>query len=326
MTFSVELINGGDFQNVGTPIKIEGETYAELEKNIKENFGLEEKTELMIMHCGTLLSKTSSLPSGDAPLFVSVKMSEIKSVFQNTNQNEAVFRPEYKNLPAAAGYIKRHLDKRNPYREQVINVAKNVLDRRWKKYPQICQNDLFAANLCATLERFLQIASSEKAVKEMSRKHELIATLILDIHRIAQQKLLNTVQATQGNNPTSSSTPSALPFINAALGSSNQANPSNENRGSITADMLQQALASAQASMQQTGQSTQQLQGTENRNLGQAAQEVVSEMAALAQAVENGITQLREMGILEMTSEADARRILQENGGNVEAAINSILQ
>jgi hypothetical protein len=49
-------------------------------------------------------------------------------------------------------------------------------------------------------------------------------------------------------------------------------------------------------------------------------------MAALAQAVENGMTQLREMGMLEMTSEADARRILQENGGNVEAAINSILQ
>ena len=57
----------------------------------------------------------------------------------------------HRYVKAAAGYIKRHLDKRNPYREQVINVAKNVLDRRWKKYPQICQNDLFAANLCATL-------------------------------------------------------------------------------------------------------------------------------------------------------------------------------
>ena len=60
----------------------------------------------MIMHCGTLLSKTSSLPSGDAPLFVSVKMGEIKTVFQNTNQNEAVFRPEYKNLPVSIDYVK----------------------------------------------------------------------------------------------------------------------------------------------------------------------------------------------------------------------------
>ena len=50
------------------------------------------------------------------------------------------------------------------------------------------------------------------------------------------------------------------------------------------------------------------------------------EIAALAQAVENGINQLREMGILEMTTEEEARRILQENGGNVEAAINMILQ
>ena len=50
------------------------------------------------------------------------------------------------------------------------------------------------------------------------------------------------------------------------------------------------------------------------------------EIAALAQAVDNGINQLREMGILEMTTEEEARRILQENGGNVEAAINMILQ
>ena len=49
-------------------------------------------------------------------------------------------------------------------------------------------------------------------------------------------------------------------------------------------------------------------------------------MAALAKAVDNGIKQLREMGILDQTTEANARRILQENGGNVEAAINSILQ
>ena len=67
-----------------------------------------------------------------------------------------------------------------------------------------------------------------------------------------------------------------MPFINAALG--NPSNQSNQSAGSnaITADMLQQALASAQASMQQTGQSTDQLQQTQNRNLGQAAQEVVS--------------------------------------------------
>lgn len=49
-------------------------------------------------------------------------------------------------------------------------------------------------------------------------------------------------------------------------------------------------------------------------------------MAALSQAVENGIQQLREMGILAQTNEANARRILAETGGNVEAAINRILE
>jgi hypothetical protein len=322
-SFSVELINGGDFQNVGTPIKIEANSFIELENNIKNNFDLDPNAELLIMHCGTLLSATSPFPTGDVPLFVSVKKHEIKSSFQHTNPVEPKFRPEFSNLGTAAGYIKRHLDKRNPNRERVINVIKNVLDRRWKKYPNLCRNNLFAANLCSSLDRFLQLVLSEKKCLEMSRKHELICLLILDIHRISQQKLLNTVQASPGNASTSSSAPSAMPFINAALG-----NPSNQSAGSnaITADMLQQALASAQASMQQTGQSTDQLQQTENRNLGQAAQEVVSEMAALAQAVDNGIKQLREMGILDQTTEAVARRILQENGGNVEAAINSILQ
>ena len=41
MTFSVELINGGDFQNIGAPIKIEGTTYDDLVANIKDNFGVE---------------------------------------------------------------------------------------------------------------------------------------------------------------------------------------------------------------------------------------------------------------------------------------------
>ena len=105
--------------------------------------------------------------------------------------------------------------------------------------------------------------------------------------------------------------------------------------------MLQQALQAAANNMQATGQTVQSSLSGQNQNLQQAAQGVVGgnswlinydslsinlEIAALAQAVENGINQLREMGILEMTTEEEARRILQENGGNVEAAINMILQ
>jgi len=42
--------------------------------------------------------------------------------------------------------------------------------------------------------------------------------------------------------------------------------------------------------------------------------------------VERGISQLREMGILQYTTEQNARRILQDNGGNVDAAANEIFE
>ena len=46
----------------------------------------------------------------------------------------------------------------------------------------------------------------------------------------------------------------------------------------------------------------------------------------IAQRVDRGIEQLREMGILAMTTEERARRILQEFGVNVDAAVNAILE
>ena len=52
----------------------------------------------------------------------------------------------------------------------------------------------------------------------------------------------------------------------------------------------------------------------------------VVEVAALSDAVESGLSQLREMGILAQTTEGNARQILQENGGNVQAAVNRILE
>ena len=57
------------------------------------------------------------------------------------------------------------------------------------------------------------------------------------------------------------------------------------------------------------------------------------EVAALAGLVERGVEQLREMGILNvanpehsLTSEANARRLLQDNGGNVDAVANAIFE
>jgi len=322
MSFSVVLLNGGDFQNVNAPIKVQAGNYKELQDQIKENFGIDQNDELMISYCGMLLSSSTELPqTTGAPLFVSVRqIQNTKSAFGLEKKEDAPFN---KAIPDALQYIQKVMNPRAPpnQREVVIDVIRNVLDRRWKKYPALCCKDPIGADLVSKAERFLSLLDPK-----IIRKHEIIGSLLVDIHRISQQKLLHTVKANPSNpnaqNPNQSGTvPTASPFINAANNQAGQSRP-----GPITANMLQQALQAAANNIQQTGQTVQSSLSGQNQNLQQAAQGVVGEIAALAQAVDNGINQLREMGILEMTTEEEARRILQENGGNVEAAINMILQ
>ena len=79
-------------------------------------------------------------------------------------------------------------------REVVIDVIRNVLDRRWKKYPALCCKDPIGADLVSKAERFLSLLDPK-----IIRKHEIIGSLLVDIHRISQQKLLHTVKANPSN-------------------------------------------------------------------------------------------------------------------------------
>ena len=171
-------------------------------------------------------------------------------------------------------------------REIVVDVIRNVLDRRWKKYPDMCRKDPAGADLASKAERFLQLLDPK-----IIRKHEIIGTLLVDIHRISQQKLLHTIKANPTNptngriipsddqlliiisaqNPNQAGTvPTASPFINAANNQAGQSRP-----GPITANMLQQALQAAASNMQATGQTVQSSLSGQNQNLQQAAQGVV---------------------------------------------------
>ena len=181
-------------------------------------------------------------------------------------------------------------------REVVVDVIRNVLDRRWKKYPDLCRKDPAGADLVSKAERFLQLLDPK-----VIRKHELIGTILVDIHRISQQKLLHTIKANPTNtngeilmsrysknrvsldkrivssnifsaqNPNQAGTvPTASPFINAANNQAGQSRP-----GPITANMLQQALQAAANNMQATGQTVQSSLSGQNQNLQQAAQGVV---------------------------------------------------
>ena len=62
---------------------------------------------------------------------------------------------------------------------------------------------------------------------------------------------------------------------------------------------------------------------TQNEN-----DEIIEYIRLHSEAVAVGVEHLREMGIFEsgMTSESEARRILEKNGGNVEAAMHTIFQ
>ena len=95
----------------------------------------------------------------------------------------------------ALQYIQKIMNPRAPpnQREIVVDVIRNVLDRRWKKYPDMCRRDPAGADLASKAERFLQLLDPK-----IIRKHEIIGTLLVDIHRISQQKLLHTIKA----NPT----------------------------------------------------------------------------------------------------------------------------
>lgn len=46
MSFSVVLLQGGDFQNVNAPIKVQAGNFKELQDQIKDNFGIDQNGNL----------------------------------------------------------------------------------------------------------------------------------------------------------------------------------------------------------------------------------------------------------------------------------------
>ena len=111
MTFSVVLVNGGDFSNIDAPLEIEATSLEELTNEVKNNFGLDQSgkfffseeffdekkqflcrslVDLIITYCGLPITQ---LPRPGAPLFVSVKHSE-KCAFSFQAAGDANFRKE----------------------------------------------------------------------------------------------------------------------------------------------------------------------------------------------------------------------------------------
>lgn len=311
MWFSVVLVSGGDFCNIRAPLRVEAESFPALDEQVRSSFGIEKDANLVITYCGVVLKKLP--PRNGAPLFASIVAQRARKPTSKLDNVASKMRPE---IQEAIQFMQKIL--RSPLREKLKLLATQILNKRYTLFPELCEQDKYAARIASNLELFLQSINPK-----IMRDHELISSLAIEIYKEAKTKLniqlsnqssnVRSIPANQSSSQGGSSQMSS--FINQITGNQNQNQP-------ITQDLLQQALLAASQNMNQSGQST-----LNQPNLPQAANEVVSEIAALAEAVEKGFgvvqKQFREMGI--QFDETEARRILQENGGNVQATINQLL-
>jgi hypothetical protein len=306
MGYSVVLIHGGEYSNIQAPLMMEAATLGALEHSVIDNFELKNDTKLTLTYCGEILRHSQKMPRDGATIFASVAHAlqgdtiPTQPPTQSMNQFDEAFR-----------FLNRHTDhrQRSPIREKVRQIIELQLEKRYASHPALCHADIEGARICSSYDMFVAAALTDKKLAE---KHKLLQRLVVGVFKEAKTKLPAMLPPGIGGP--------IVPFGGGA--SSNQpssqtrsANPARtQSNALITPQMLSQALSAAAGGGAARGQ-------TATPSTSANAQ-----VAALSQAVENGIQQLREMGILAQTNEANARRILAETGGNVEAAINRILE
>jgi len=333
MKYSVILIHGGDFSNISAPLLVDATNFQGLNDEIRSSFDLG-PGQLQIAYCGEILSGSSRLPRDGALLHVSVKMDSVQDAFSYDDPQEPPFRTE---INEAFQFVNKH--QRTPMKDNLRLIIEDLLLKRYELFPNLCRTDLNGSRLCSNYDLFMASLN----VKVM-RHHEIVQCMLLEVHKVGKDALqslkdqseqrANLTSQIQNEQSQSHSQSGAPPSVVPLVQSISQTRPSSEgsNSSTITAAMLQQALNAAQQHMVQTGQNVQS-QLPENRNIQEAANQVLSEVAALAGLVERGVEQLREMGILNvanpeqsLTTEAHARRLLQDNGGNVDAVANAIFE
>jgi len=306
MVYSVILVNGGDYSNIDAPLAIDGANFCALEKEIISSFELDTNSKLILSYCGEVLKGSSRLPRDGATILASVKNAGNQSCFVQSSN------PPTQNtqFDEAYRFLRHHQSNaRSPIRERLRLVIESHLEKRYISYPDFCRTDIDGARLCSNYDLFMASALVDKKV---AQNHEIIQLLLIEIFKEVKAKLASTMAASSG-----AAGPSIVPFGGLptvpSVQQPNRAQSSNRSTSLITPQMLSQALSAAAGNIPTPA--------TNAANTG-----MMNEVAALSKAVDNGIRQLREMGILAQTTESNARRILQENGGNVEAAVNRILE
>lgn len=288
------------------PLTMEANSFSSLENEIISTFDL--KGSVSLMYCGKILSKDRPLPRDGATIYASVKQPSNHQKFSQS----APAPPLNPKFEEAVYFIHRHQNPRSPTREKLRQIVESHIEKRYQTHPNLCKKSIEGARLCSNYDLFI---ASILVDKRVGLSYELIQSITVDIYLEAKEKF----SSISVGNPaaTSSGIPSIVPFGGVPAGNASTRQNRNESRGNqmITSAMLSQALSAA------SGATRAGVAATPTQ-----ANQAAAEVAALSQAVESGLAQLRELGILAQTTEANAQRILVETGGNVEAAVNRILE
>ncbi|CAG5098835.1 Oidioi.mRNA.OKI2018_I69.XSR.g16020.t1.cds [Oikopleura dioica] len=284
------MINGGSFSNIDIALEFECNEANDLVEQIKETFEVPHEANIKLCYRGKFIEKLPSI--NNALIHASVLNTSTSGFIFSTGGEEIPFRSE---ILDAFNFIREKLsdDQYAKTRENIADIIKTALSKRYMNHSQVCKADQYGARSAASYDpNFAQPRST--------------VPLIQNLHSLSSNS------QTQEEQPVPIQDPHRTGMITAP----------------ITTDMLRNALLATEEHMRATGQTVENMVEStpENRNIESAAQEILAEIAALATNVENGLEKLREMGLLDSIGEDAARRILQDMGGNIDATVETIMR
>ncbi|CAG5111441.1 Oidioi.mRNA.OKI2018_I69.chr2.g5751.t1.cds [Oikopleura dioica] len=340
MNYHVSIVHGGSFENVEAPLSINATSHQGIIQALEEIAGLKN---IKISHRGRTLKPTDRLPPDGARIFVSGESLPAEKM----EVEFPTVTPEQMN--EAKNIIKTYGSSRNPIRHDFNTLASEMMRSVYKNYPKLARKDPIGAKICVSAGQADGALFIDCLNKELYKKHPLIQHVLMDIAKKTKES-----SATFARNI--GIDPAILPQILAAsapahlraqMRAQQQANaaharalsakhqytsPFEAASANITQDMLTQAIASAvsnplpppppnPSNAPSTSSSNPPIPGTEN------LQNILShQVQAMNKRIEDGMAQMREMGIMQQTTEEVARAFLMRSGGNVERAVQLIFE
>jgi len=329
MHYNVSIVHGGTFENVEAPLSIDATSFQGIISAVEEIAGLKD---MKISHRGKILKPTDRLPADGAILFVSgstPKQEEMEVEFPVVTQEE---------MNNAKNLIKTYGSSRNPIRHDFNTLASEMMRSVYKNYPKLAKKDPIGAQICVSAGKADGSLFIDCLNKELYKKHPLIQYVLMEIAKKTRESAAFFAKKA-GVDP--AIMPQILAHSAPRAGLPRQANPAAQRAAgaagpaSITQDMLSQALAGALQNpllaANANAPAAASSSGTSlNNQTSEAANALASNMAAQIEAmnkkVEEGLVQLRDMGIMQQTTEDVARAILRRSGGNVERAVQLIFE